>query len=69
MIISEKNVANVKWVFGIYWCDNMPIPVTTVLFIKPVDFVHVKEQFYNNKKLVHLIVTMHQPSDGDDGEA
>ena len=47
----------------------MPIPVTTVLFIKPVDFVHVKEQFYNNKKLVHLIVTMHQPSDGDDGEA
>jgi hypothetical protein len=50
MIISEKNVANVKLVFGIYWCDNMPIPVIMVLFIKPVDFVHIKELFYTKKK-------------------
>jgi hypothetical protein len=45
----------------------MPIPVITVLFIKPVDFVHIKERFYK-KKLVYLIVAMHQPSDGEDRE-
>jgi len=49
MIISEKNVTNVKLVFGIYWCYNMPIPVIMVLFIKPVDFVHIKNDF--TKKL------------------
>lgn len=48
----------------------MPLPVITVLFIKPVDFVHVKEWFYKKKKItVYLIVAMHQPSDGNDGEA
>jgi len=58
-------------VFGIHWCDNMPIAVITALFIKPVDFVHVKERFYKQtkKKTVYVIVAMHQPSDGDDGEA
>jgi len=46
----------------------MPIPVIMVLFINHVDFVHIKEIFYK-KITVHLLVTMHQPSDGDDGEA
>ena len=54
--------------FGIYWRDNMPLPVITVLFIKPVDFVYVKERFYK-KSTVYLIVAMHQSSYGDDGEA
>jgi len=57
MIISKKNVANVKWIFGIYWCYNTPIPVITVLFIKPVDFVHIKEWFY--KKNYSLLVSCH----------
>jgi hypothetical protein len=39
----------------------MPIPIIMVLFINPVNFVHVKERFYK-KITVKLIVTMHQPS-------
>jgi hypothetical protein len=47
----------------------MLIPVIMVLFIKPVDFVHIKERFYKKKLQFNLIITMHQPSDRGEGEA